>query len=75
MIDTAHTPIDKWSLTSVCDEIGADEAHVWRASLDKPADMIAKLAPLLSQDECQRTVRYYRLWMSVTPNGRLSPLL
>jgi hypothetical protein len=34
MIDTERTPIDKWSLTSVGDELGADEAHVWRASLD-----------------------------------------
>jgi len=51
MIDAAHTPIDKWRRTSVGYELGADEAHVWRASLDQPTDMIAKLAPLLSQDE------------------------
>src|SRR5437660_237879 len=60
MIDAVHTPIDKWSLTSVGDELGADEAHVWRASLDQPADMIAKLAPLLSQDERQRAERFHR---------------
>jgi 4'-phosphopantetheinyl transferase len=50
MIDTAHTPIDNWSLTFVGEELGADDAHVWRASLDQPADMIAELAPLPSQD-------------------------
>src|SRR5262245_43450989 len=60
MIDTAHAPIDKWRLTSVCDELGADEAHVWGASLDQPANVIAKLAPLLSHDEYQRAMRRYR---------------
>jgi len=49
MIDTAHTPIDKWSLTFVGDELGVDDAHVRRASLDQPADMFAKLAPHLSK--------------------------
>ena len=60
MIDSAHTPIDKWSFTFVGDELGADDAHVWRASLDQPADMIAKLAPLLSRDEYQRAERFHR---------------
>jgi 4'-phosphopantetheinyl transferase len=60
MIDTSHTPIDEWGLTSVGYELGADEAHVWRASLDQPADMIAKLTPFLSQDEYQRVMRRYR---------------
>jgi hypothetical protein len=53
MIDTAHTPSDKWSLTFVGEELAADDAHVWRVSLDQPADMIAKLAPLHSRDEYQ----------------------
>jgi 4'-phosphopantetheinyl transferase len=60
MIDTAHTSNDKWSLASVGDELGADDAHVWRASLDQPAGMIAKLAPLLSQGEYQRAERFRR---------------
>jgi 4'-phosphopantetheinyl transferase len=60
MIDTARTPIDKWGLTFSGDELGADDAHVWTASLDQPADMIAELAPLLSRDEYQRAMRYYR---------------
>jgi hypothetical protein len=60
MIDTAHTPIDRLGLTSIGDDLGADEAHVWMASLDQPANVIAKLAPLLSQDESQRALRYYR---------------
>jgi len=50
----------KWSLTFVGDELGADDAHVWRASLDQPADMIAKLAPLLSRREYQRAERFRR---------------
>ena len=60
MIDTAHTPINKWGLTFVGDELGADEAHVWSASLDQLADTIAKLAPLLSQNECRRAERFHR---------------
>ena len=60
MIDSVHTPIDKWSLTFVGDELGADGAHVWRVSLDQPANMIAKLAPLLSPDEYQKAERFHR---------------
>jgi 4'-phosphopantetheinyl transferase len=60
MSDTAYSPIDEWRLTSGDDELGADEAHIWRGSLDQPADVIAELAPLLSQDEYQRAMRYYR---------------
>jgi 4'-phosphopantetheinyl transferase len=47
-------------LPSVDDKLGVDEAHVWRASLDQPADLIAKLAPLLSRDEYHRAERFYR---------------
>jgi len=60
MIDATHAQIDEWRLTSGDDELGADEAHVWRAALDPPADVKAKLAPLLSQDEYQRAMRFYR---------------
>jgi 4'-phosphopantetheinyl transferase len=60
MIDAAHSPIDECGLTSVVDGLGANEAHVWRASLDQPADIIAKLASLLSHDEYQRAMRYHR---------------
>jgi 4'-phosphopantetheinyl transferase len=60
MIDAANMPIDEWTHTSVVDELGPDETHVWRASLDQPTDMIAKLAPLLSQDERQRAERFHR---------------
>jgi hypothetical protein len=35
MIDAANAPIDKWSLTFVGNELGADDAHVWRALLDR----------------------------------------
>ncbi len=59
MIATAQRPIDKWGHTSVVDELGTDDVHVWRASLDQPSDIIAKLMPLLSQDEYQRAMRYY----------------
>jgi 4'-phosphopantetheinyl transferase len=60
MIDTAHAPIDEWELASVENELGDDDVHVWRASLDQPADVIAKLASLLSSDECQRAERFHR---------------
>lgn len=60
MSDTAHAPIDEWGLAPVNNELGADDAHVWRASLDQPADVIAKLASLLSSDECHRAERFHR---------------
>ena len=60
MIDTAHAPIDEWGLAPVNNELGADDVHVWRASLNQPADVIAKLASLLSSDECQRAERFHR---------------
>jgi 4'-phosphopantetheinyl transferase len=60
MGDAAYTPIDEWRLTSGDDELSADEAHVWRAALDQPANVVSKLAPLLSPDEYQRAIRYYR---------------
>lgn len=60
MIDAARSPIDEWGPASIVDGLGANEAHVWRASLDQPADVISKLAPLLSHDEYQRALRYYR---------------
>jgi len=60
MIYTASKPIDKWGLTSLGDELGADDVHVWIASLGQPADMIANLSPLLSRDECQRAERFRR---------------
>ena len=60
MIDTARAPVDERAFTSICYELGADEAHIWTASLDQPADMIANLAPLLSRDEYQMAMRYHR---------------
>jgi 4'-phosphopantetheinyl transferase len=60
MVDTAHTPIYEWSLTSDGGALGPDDAHVWRALLDQPADMIAKLAPLLSRGEHRRAERFHR---------------
>src|SRR5215475_2575475 len=60
MINATHAQIDEWRLTSGEDELGADEAHVWRVALDQSADVKAKLAPLLSQDERQRAMRFYR---------------
>jgi hypothetical protein len=40
MNGAAHTPIDKWNRTSVGDELCADAAHVWKASLDQHTDMM-----------------------------------
>src|SRR5262245_39561604 len=61
MIDTARAPVDDWSLAPVNNQLGEGDVHVWRASLDQPADMIAKLAPLLSRCECQRAERFHHL--------------
>jgi len=60
MIKIAHAPSDEWRLAPVKSELGASEVHVWRASLDQPADTIAKLSHLLSRDECQRAERFHR---------------
>ena len=60
MTGSVNTPINEWGFTFVGDEFGADETHVWRASLDQPANMIARLAPLLSQDEYRRAERFHR---------------
>jgi 4'-phosphopantetheinyl transferase len=60
MIDTAPAPINEWEPATVNNELGEGEAHVWRASLDQPADMIAQLAPILSQEEYQRAQRFHR---------------
>jgi 4'-phosphopantetheinyl transferase len=60
MIDTANTWIGKWGQASIGDGLGPDDVHVWRASLDQSADMIAKLTPLLSQDEYRRAERFHR---------------
>ena len=51
---------NKWNHAPSSIELGVDEAHVWRASLDQDAKVIANLAALLSQDEYQRAARYYR---------------
>ena len=61
MIDTVHAPINEWVHAPVNNELGEGEAHIWRASLDQPADMIAKFAPLLSKDEYQKAKRFHRL--------------
>jgi transposase len=53
MIDAAHAPINEWEPAAVNNELGEGGAHVWRASLDQPADMLAKFAPRLSKDEYQ----------------------
>jgi 4'-phosphopantetheinyl transferase len=60
MIDAVCTPINEWRLTSVGGELSDDDVHVWRVALDQSAGMIAKLAPLLSKDEYQKAMRYYR---------------
>jgi 4'-phosphopantetheinyl transferase len=60
MTDTAHQLIGEWGPTSIGEELGADDAHVWLAFLDQPAGVIMNLASLLSDDECQKAGRYYR---------------
>lgn len=78
MIDTVHTPIDEWGLASVNNELDADDVHVWRASLDQPADVIAELAPLLSSDECHRAERFRRptdRWRFIAGRGILRKII
>jgi 4'-phosphopantetheinyl transferase len=58
MINTAIA--DEWNYSSDPIDLGADEVHVWRASLNQDAETIANLAALLSEDEGQRAVRYHR---------------
>jgi 4'-phosphopantetheinyl transferase len=52
---------DEWNHSSDRLELGENEVHVWRASLDQNAKVIANLASLLSQDEYERAVKYYRV--------------
>jgi 4'-phosphopantetheinyl transferase len=61
MIDNVQAPINEWEPATVNNELGEGEAHVWRAPLDQPADMIAKFASRLSKDEYQRAERFYHL--------------
>jgi 4'-phosphopantetheinyl transferase len=58
MIDNAVA--GEWDHSSGYIDLGADEAHVWRVSLDQDAETIAKLATLLAQDERRRAMRYRR---------------
>jgi 4'-phosphopantetheinyl transferase len=51
---------DDWNHTPDGGELGAGEAHVWRASLNQNAKIIANLAALLSEDEYKRAMRYRR---------------
>jgi 4'-phosphopantetheinyl transferase len=51
---------DGWDRPSDDADLGADEVHVWRASLDQSAEAIANLAALLSQAESRRAMRYHR---------------
>src|SRR5262245_9653237 len=51
---------DEWIHSSDVIELGSDEVHIWRASLDQNAKIITNLAALLSQSEYQRAVKYHR---------------
>ena len=51
---------DDWNHSQDRIDLRENEAHVWRAELNRDANVIADLSVLLSQDERQRTVRYHR---------------
>jgi 4'-phosphopantetheinyl transferase len=51
---------DDWNHTPDSIELGEGQVHVWRASLDQNARVIANLSSLLSEDEYKRAMRYYR---------------
>jgi 4'-phosphopantetheinyl transferase len=49
-----------WDTMSEGVGLGEGEAHIWRASLDQTAEVVADLANLLSPDERERGARYHR---------------
>jgi len=51
---------DNWNHAPACIELGENEAHVWRASLDQNERALANLEALLSQDEYRKAMRYHR---------------
>lgn len=74
MIGAVHEPINEWEPATVNNELGEGEAHVWRASLDQPADVIAKFAPLLSHDEYQRAERFHRVLAQFFEGRQIEPI-
>jgi 4'-phosphopantetheinyl transferase len=51
---------DEWNCSSNEIDLGNDDLHVWRASLDQDRTTILKLLALLAPDECQRAEKYFR---------------
>jgi 4'-phosphopantetheinyl transferase len=58
MINNSAT--DEWNYSSNGIDLGNDDLHVWRASLDQDRTTILKLSGLLAPDECQRAEKYFR---------------
>lgn len=52
-------PLPSWPLPPAGITLGAEEVHVWRASLEVPESQILQLSALLSMDEQERA-RHYR---------------
>jgi 4'-phosphopantetheinyl transferase len=51
---------DEWSYSSNGIDLGNDDLHVWRASLNQDRTTILKLLSLLAPDERQRAEKYFR---------------
>ena len=51
---------DDWNHSPYSIDLNENEVHIWRASLNQDAKVMANLSALLSQDEYQRAVSYYR---------------
>jgi hypothetical protein len=62
LLPTIHTDAvaDGWNHSPDGIDLGAGDAHVWRATLDHNAKVIANLAAFLSPDERQRAAGYHR---------------
>jgi 4'-phosphopantetheinyl transferase len=68
----------QWLAAPAICNLRADEVHVWRATLDLPAQSVEQLEPLLSADERERARRFHferdrRRW--VIARGWLRTLL
>lgn len=56
-MDTDSNPVE-WSPAPVGLKLGADDVHLWRASLDCDASVLARLQTTLSPDEMARADRF-----------------
>ena len=51
--------ISHWCSPPKSLKLSSDDVHVWRATLDRPAEYVRQLAQILSEDERLRAERFY----------------